>query len=461
MTTPNTGDWKNVFFVGIGGIGMSAIARWFHVNGFDVAGYDKTPTVLTQTLQEEGIPVCFDDDTKWIPDHFRKSREETLVVYTPAIPADQRQLAWFREQGYTIQKRSQVLGWLTGNLKTIGVAGTHGKTTTSSMVAHILKHGGANTAAFLGGITRNYGTNFLLNEPAENPSDIVCVVEADEFDRSFLTLFPEIGIVTSTDADHLDIYGAHDALLDSFRKFVSQIRPNGVLFLRKGLSIGDAASASVFEYSLSEGSYHASGLRIEDGRFKFTIETPSGPIDGIALMMPGFHNVENAVAAAAAAQWIGLTPLQIKEGLNSYQGVKRRFELVLESPRVLIDDYAHHPTEINAFLSGVRSLYPNRHITAVFQPHLFTRTRDFAQGFADSLSQADRLLLLEIYPAREKPIDGVNSSMLLEMISIPDKHLVSDSELISKIRGMDTDIIVTIGAGDIDKLVLPLRDALK
>lgn len=461
MTTQHTGDWKNVFFIGIGGIGMSAIARWFHVNGFKVAGYDKTPTTLTDTLVGEGIPVIFEDEIASIPSDFRISPSETLVVYTPAIPSDHRQMAWFRAEGYTLQKRSQVLGWLTRHLRTIGVAGTHGKTTTSSMLAHLLKHNGANVAAFLGGITRNYGTNFLLNEPADQQEDILCVVEADEFDRSFLTLFPEIGIVTSTDADHLDIYGAHGALLDSFRQFVSQIKPTGVLFMRKGLAIADATQATVMEYSLEEGDYHATGITIANGRFNFTIQTPSGPVADIALRMPGFHNVENALAAAAAALWVGLTPQQVRDGLNSYQGVKRRFEHVLDGPKVLIDDYAHHPTEINAFLSGVRALYPGRHITAIFQPHLFTRTRDFAEDFAKSLSQADRLILLEIYPAREKPIAGVDSAMLLSMVTLADKKLVNAADLVGEISNLNTDVVVTIGAGDIDKLVLPLREALK
>ncbi len=440
---------------------MSAIARWFNVNGFLVAGYDKTPTVLTRTLEEEGIRICYTDETDLIPEEFRQSPEETLVVYTPAIPAGHRQAAWFRDHGYTIQKRSEVLGWLTRPLRTIGVAGTHGKTTTSSMVAHLLRHAGVNTAAFLGGITRNYNSNFLLNDPAGKPGETFCVVEADEFDRSFLTLFPEAGIVTSTDADHLDIYGAHDALLDSFRRYVSQIRKDGVLFLRKGLKIGDAASARVMEYSLREGDFYSSGLRVEEGRFKFTIRTPGGPIEDIALRMPGYHNVENAIAAAAAALWAGLTPDQVRAGLNTYEGVRRRFEFVLDGPRVLIDDYAHHPTEINAFLAGVRSLFPGRHVTAVFQPHLFTRTRDFAHGFAESLSQADRVVLLEIYPARELPIEGVNSAMLLNLVNNPDKHLVKDDELVRTIAGWDTDVVVTIGAGDIDRLVLPLRDVLK
>ncbi len=461
MSPTWTFEWKYVYFAGIGGIGMSALARWFNVNGFLVAGYDRTPTLLTETLEKEGIPIWYDDAVDHVPADFRADPRHTLVVYTPAIPADHRQMAYFRAHEFEIQKRSQVLGWITRNLRTVGVAGTHGKTTTSSMVAHLLRSAGVNCTAFLGGITQNYGTNFLLNEPTEQPQEIVCVVEADEFDRSFLTLFPDLAIVTSTDADHLDIYGQHEFLLDSFRAFVGQIKPGGVLFLKKGLELAGSTDAQVVEYSLNEGGYRSDNLRIEKARFVFDLVYPDGVIKDIAMMVPGFYNIENAIAAAAAVLYLGVSPELVRSGLCSYRGVKRRFEYIMEGEDlVFIDDYAHHPTEIEAFLTSVRALYPGKHITAIFQPHLFSRTRDFAEGFAESLSLADRLLLLDIYPARELPIEGVNSSMLLENVKIEDKQLVTKEGLIQQLQSLDCEVLVTIGAGDIDKLVGDIKKIL-
>ena len=454
-------NWKNVFFVGIGGIGMSALARWFNTNGFAVAGYDKTATPLTETLESEGITVCYDDAVEQVPAAFLENSDETLVVFTPAIPDGHRQMDYFRARGYTMQKRSQVLGWITQNLKTVGVAGTHGKTTTSSMVAHLLRAAGVNCTAFLGGIAQNYGTNFLLNEPTEKAGEVVCVVEADEFDRSFLTLHPDLAIVTSTDADHLDIYGEHSALLNSFRNFVGQVKPGGVLFMREGLELATGTKAEVWEYALHSGSYRSDNLRIEKARFVFDIVYPEGVIENIAMRVPGYHNVENAIVASAVALWLGVTPEQIRTGLASYRGVKRRFEYIIEHDNlVFIDDYAHHPTEIEAFLLSVRALYPGRHITAIFQPHLFTRTRDFADGFAASLGLADRLLLLDIYPAREQPIAGVTSEMLLEKVNLPDKIIISKENVAHKLETLDIEVLVTIGAGDIDRLVPPIAQLL-
>lgn len=453
--------WKHVYFVGIGGIGMSALARWFNVNGFAVAGYDRTPTPLTDTLESEGIILCFDDAVEQVPAPFLANPADTLIVYTPAIPAGHRQMEYFREQGFEVFKRSQVLGWITRTLRTVGVAGTHGKTTTSSMVAHLLRAAGINCTAFLGGITQNYGTNFLLNEPTDHPEEIVCVVEADEFDRSFLTLYPDWAIVTSTDADHLDIYGQHDALLDSFRTFVGQIKPGGVLFMRKGLDLTDSTRAEVRDYSLDAGNYRSENLRIENARFVFDIAYPQGTIEEIRMTVPGYHNVENAVAASAVALQLGVSPEQIRSGLGSYRGVKRRFEYWIETKeKILIDDYAHHPTEIEAFLKSVRALYPGRHLTAIFQPHLYSRTRDFADEFAASLSRADRLLLLDIYPARELPMEGVTSQMLLNKVTIPDKVLLSKEDLLLKLKILPTEVVVTLGAGDIDKLVGEIREIL-
>lgn len=450
-------DWKYVYFVGIGGIGMSALARWFNASGFAVAGYDRSPTPLTEKLVTEGILVNFDDKVNAVPADFITDCTATLVVYTPAIPAGHPQMDYFRTHDYTLQKRSQVLGWITQHLRTVGVAGTHGKTTTSSMVAHLLRASGVNCTAFLGGITQNYGTNFLLNEPTEHPEDVVCVVEADEFDRSFLTLFPDLAIVTSTDADHLDIYGEHESLLASFRAFVSQIKPGGVLFMREGLELALGVEAEVLTYSLDKGDYRCDNLHVERARFVFDIIYPGGIIQDVKMRVPGYHNVENAVAASAAAMHLGVSPDQIRAGLASFTGVKRRFEYHLEDERkVFIDDYAHHPTEIRAFLSSVRGLYPGRHITAIFQPHLFSRTRDFADDFADSLALADRLILLDIYPARELPMPGVTSEMLLKKIDLSDKSLSSKETLLSTLESLDTDIVVTIGAGDIDRFVQPI-----
>ena len=447
-----------IYFLGIGGIGMSALARWFGVNGYTVAGYDKTPTALTDALQAEGMAVHFADDIELIPAAFRENPAETLVIYTPAVPKGHTEYIYFMENDFTLQKRSQVLGLLAGQMTTIGVAGTHGKTTTSSMVAHILRDSGVNCAAFLGGITNNYGTNFLLNAPADDLKSVVCVVEADEFDRSFLTLFPKYAIVTSTDADHLDIYGAHDAVLESFGKYVGQIEDDGVLFMKEGLSLTDKTKAEVRPYSLQSGQYHSQNLRIEQATFVFDLVHPQGVITDIAMLIPGFHNVENAVAAGAVALEVGVSPEAIRSALNTYRGVRRRFEYVLKTDEaVLIDDYAHHPAEVQAFLSSVKALYPDRELTAVFQPHLFTRTRDFADGFAESLSLADSVILLDIYPARELPIEGVTSDLIFRGIQSKSKQKCTKAELPGVVREMKPSLLVTIGAGDIDQLVPVLK----
>lgn len=450
--------YQRVFFVGIGGIGMSAIARWFHVNGYHTGGYDKTPTALTASLAEEGLGIIFEDSVSALPAEFTDPAG-TLVVFTPAIPKDSELLHFFRSSGFPVKKRSEILGLLASRMKTIAIAGTHGKTTTSSMTAHIIRSSGTNCAAFLGGITVNYNSNFLLNEPEEDISRVVCVVEADEFDRSFLTLYPHIAVVTSTDADHLDIYGNHGELLASFQGFADQIDRNGTLFLKKGLSL--RGPERTFSYGLGAAAYSAENIRIENASFVFDLHTPDLRIEDIHLRTPGFHNVENAVAAAAAALAAGLTPEQVKEGLSTFKGVKRRFEYILEGERTYIDDYAHHPSEITAFLTSVKALYPDRHLTAVFQPHLFTRTRDFAAEFAGSLALADTIYLLDIYPARELPIEGVDSDMLLAKIPAADKHLVSREDLLGRLAASPPGLLVTIGAGDIDKLVSPIKSILQ
>ncbi|NID11516.1 UDP-N-acetylmuramate--L-alanine ligase [Fibrella aestuarina] len=458
MTPTSLSTIRNVYFLGIGGIGMSALARWFLVNGYNVAGYDRTSTPLTSALEAEGMTIHFEEDIEQIPAEFRADPARTLVVYTPAVPKTHAEYIYLTENGFSLQKRSQVLGLLAGRMTTIGVAGTHGKTTTSSMVAHLLRQAGVNCAAFLGGITQNYGTNFLLNEPADDLSTVICVVEADEFDRSFLTLFPQYAIVTSTDADHLDIYGDHSSVLESFAAYVSQIKPAGILFQRQGLALADKTSAEVRTYSLSDGAYHADNLRIEKARFVFDLTHPGGTITDIRMVIPGFHNVENAVAAAAVALEVGVSSDAIREGLNTYRGVKRRFEYVLDTEEIVfIDDYAHHPAEVQAFLSSVKALYPDRELTVIFQPHLFSRTRDFAEGFAESLSLADHLILLDIYPARELPIDGVTSDLILQRVTSQSKQISTKEGLPGVLRKIKPSLLVTVGAGDIDQQLSALK----
>jgi UDP-N-acetylmuramate--alanine ligase len=446
---------KHIYFLGIGGIGMSAIARWFIANGYSLAGYDKTATPLTDALQKEGISVHFSDDISLIPTDFLANPSQTLVVYTPAIPANHTEFNYLKDNGFQLMKRSQVLGLLTENFFTIAVAGTHGKTTTSSMVAHILKNAGKNVTAFLGGITQNYGTNFLVNEGTEN---VICVVEADEFDRSFLTLHPDLTIVTSTDADHLDIYGDHAQLLESFQLFVSQLKAGGKLYQRKGLNLADCTPNDSLEYSLESGDIYAQNLRIENAEMIFDIVYPAGIISNCTLLTPGFHNVENALAAAAVALQVGVSPELVKAGICSFGGVKRRFEYHIRSEKVVyIDDYAHHPTEIKAFLSSVKALYPTRKLTVVFQPHLFTRTRDFQAGFAESLSLADDLILLNIYPARELPIEGVTSDIIFQQVTTQ-KTSCTKEEVMDLLIAKMPELIVSVGAGDIDTLIPKIKN---
>jgi UDP-N-acetylmuramate--alanine ligase len=449
---------KYVYFLGIGGIGMSAIARWFVANQYHVAGYDKTPTPLTEALSAEGVAIHFDDDIELIPEVFLQNKEELLVIYTPAIPKNHTEYNWLIDNGFTLNKRSQVLGLLTQKLFTIAVAGTHGKTTTSSMVAHILKQAGRNVTAFLGGITQNYGTNFLINE---GPDNIICVVEADEFDRSFLTLSPDISIVTSTDADHLDIYGNHEHVLESFQMFVDRLKPNGTVYVQAKQSLINAANTSQFSYSLQTGNYYTQKLRIEEATFKFDLIHPKGIITNIEMALPGFHNVENAIAASAACLQVGVSEADIVKSLANFGGVKRRFEYHIRTKNlVFIDDYAHHPTEIEAFLSSVKALYPHMKLTAIFQPHLFSRTNDFQTDFAKSLELADELLLLDIYPARELPMEGVTSSIVFDKIQNPNKTLCKKENVLELVLAKKPELFVTIGAGDIDTLIAPIKKLL-
>lgn len=451
----NIQNIKYVYFLGIGGIGMSAIARWFIANNFQVAGYDKTPTPLTTALEAEGIKIHFNDDINYIPEHFLADKAATLIVYTPAIPKAHSEYNWLIANGFELYKRSQVLGFLTENLFTIAVAGTHGKTTTSSMVAHILKQAGKNVTAFLGGITQNYGTNFLINE---GPKDIICVVEADEFDRSFLTLSPNISIVTSTDADHLDIYGSHAHVLESFQLFVNKLKPSGTVYIQANQNLTNVEGTSQYKYSLKTGEYCTQNLRIEEAVFKFDLKHPNGIINEIEMALPGYHNVENAIAAAATCLQVGVNEQDIKKALASFGGVKRRFEYQIRTKDcIFIDDYAHHPTEIEAFLTSVKALYPNHKLTAIFQPHLFSRTNDFQEEFAKSLELADDLLLLDIYPARELPMPGVTSSIIFDKIKNQNKTLCTKVNVIDMVKIKKPTLLVTIGAGDIDTLIAPLK----
>ncbi|WP_109742061.1 UDP-N-acetylmuramate--L-alanine ligase [Arcicella aurantiaca] len=454
----NIKSLKHIYFLGIGGIGMSAIARWFIANGYTLAGYDKTATPLTDALQAEGIAVHFDDDISLIPAEFLANPTETLIVYTPAIPKDHKEFNYLKDNGFTLMKRSQVLGLLTQNFFTIAVAGTHGKTTTSSMVAHILKNAGQNVTAFLGGITQNYGTNFLVNEGSEN---VICVVEADEFDRSFLTLYPNLTIVTSTDADHLDIYGDHSQLLESFQLFVSQIKDGGKLYQYEGIDLKDYTKNQTQVFGLKVGDFRTENLRVENAEMVFDIVYPDGVIKDCSLLTPGFHNVTNSIAAAAVALQVGVSPEAVREGICTFKGVKRRFEYHVRSEKVVyIDDYAHHPTEIEAFLSSVKALYPNRKLTVVFQPHLYSRTNDFQEGFAKSLELADDLILLDIYPARELPMEGVTSSIIFDKVNLAEKTLCTKAEVLDLVKAKQPELLVTVGAGDIDTLIPKIREML-
>ncbi|QOI97490.1 MAG: UDP-N-acetylmuramate--L-alanine ligase [Flammeovirgaceae bacterium] len=458
-------NYHNVYFLGIGGIGMSAIARWFLKKGLRVSGYDRTPTSLTAELQQEGMHIHFEDGVENIPSEVRTQKENTLVVFTPAIPKDHAEFNYLKAQGYTIMKRSEVLGLLTRNYKTIAVAGTHGKTTTSSMIAHILKAARANMVGFLGGITTNYESNLVME--GEINANTLVVVEADEFDRSFLRLFPHTGVVTSADADHLDIYGNHESMLTSFRDFIRQISQDGELIIHESvdaLLTADIQIKNKITYGMSRGQFFAGNIAVtrgRDGFFEFDL-CGFDTVHRITLGVPGFHNVENAIAAALACYRNGISMAVIKPALASFKGVKRRFEFVVKSDKVVyVDDYAHHPTEIEAFLQSMRSMYPGKKLTVVFQPHLYTRTRDFAEGFAKSLSLADDVLLMDIYPARELPIPGVDADLIYNHVTAKNKERCSKGNLLEKLKSRELEVLTTVGAGDIDTFVQPIKEILK
>jgi UDP-N-acetylmuramate--alanine ligase len=455
-------DYKLYYFLGVGGIGMSALARYFNHYGKTVYGYDKTSSVLTQELENEKIPCHYSEDVELLKKILSNYKpEEVLVVYTPAVPVNHAEYVYLTSNNYVIKKRSEVLGEITKQFKTIAIAGTHGKTTTTTLVTHLLKTAGINCYSFMGGISKNYGTNLLLGDP--NDKDAYVVVEADEYDRSFLTLFPQIAVITSVDADHLDIYGNKDAMHESYLLFSKQVKNGGVLIVKKNVDNELKLTDKRLIYSLNLNTgYCAESIKVEGGEFHYNIKSEVEAVTGVTIGLPGLHNVENSIAAVAVAQQLGVKADKIKEGLRSFQGVKRRFDYRVKSKNlVYVDDYAHHPEELKAAIGAAKQLYPDKKITGVFQPHLFSRTRDFADGFAESLDLLDECILLDIYPARELPIEGVTSQMLLDKMKSKQKHLVKKENLLEFLKDRPLEVLLTMGAGDIDKFVQPIEEMLK
>ena len=442
-------NYTDIYFIGIGGIGMSAIARYYNAKGYKVSGYDRTPSPLTHELEKEGIEIHYEDNVEYVP----KNARTTLVVYTPAIPKNMGELVYVQQNGYRVIKRSRMLGEISKGQRCMAVAGTHGKTTTSTLVSHIFMSSGEGCSAFLGGISKNYGSNLLISG-----NDIV-VAEADEFDRSFLQLFPEIAVVTSMDADHLDIYGDEAHIVEAFKAFASQV--SGTVIARHGLDITSkdtAARIMTYSFGNPEADFWAEPLE----RGHFNLHWPGGVIRDCVVGIPGWVNVENGTAAAAIALTYGIAPEAVKAALASFAGVKRRFDMQVKTDRcVYIDDYAHHPREISAALSSIRESYPDMKMTAVFQPHLYTRTRDFAPEFAEALSGADKLILLDIYPAREEPIPGVTSKIIFDDVTAAEKVLLRREELMDYISEEPVELLVTLGAGDIDRFVGPIAEMLR
>ena len=444
---------KEVYFLGIGGIGMSALARFFKNRGCSIFGYDRTSTPLTLELEAEGMEIHYEEDVDLIPDGI------DLVVYTPAVPKKHSEYQFFLENGYPILKRSQVLGMISSEYKTIGIAGTHGKTTISTLTAHLIQQTSNGVNAFMGGISKNYQSNLLLSARSE-----WVVVEADEFDRSFLHLFPQIAVITSVDADHLDIYKNILSLKESFTQFTCQIKPGGYLIIKKGISLNviQRPGLKVYTYSIDQqADFCIQNLHISKGHYIFDLKLVESVIENVELGLPGLFNVENAIAASAAAWLAGATKEEIRKGLLSFSGVHRRFDMrINREDLIYIDDYAHHPEELKACINSVRHLYPDKKITGVFQPHLFSRTRDFADDFARSLELLDEVILLEIYPARELPIEGIDSQMLLNKINKTSKYVCKNDELIDLLKTLKPELLLTLGAGDIDQFVKPIEESL-
>ena len=451
----------SVYFVGAGGIGMSSLARYFRAKGMQVAGYDKTPSDLTAALIDEGIRIHYADDISLIPEDC-KQPDSTLVVYTPAIPETHTELNYFKTNGFTLMKRARVLGEITRTERGLCVAGTHGKTTTSSMLAHLLKQSHVDCNAFLGGILKNYNSNLMLSDKSD-----LAVIEADEFDRSFHWLSPYMAVITAVDPDHLDIYGTPEAYRESFEHFTSLIRPDGCLVMKKGLHLQPRLpkGAKLYTYSATEeADFFARNIRIGNGDILFDFVTPDGCIPDVKLGVPVKVNIENGVAAMALAWLNGVTPEEIRSGMASFAGPVRRFDFHLKKEDiVLLDDYAHHPAELRASIQSVKELYPNKKVTGIFQPHLYTRTRDFAADFAASLSLLDELILLDIYPAREEPIPGVTSQIIFDQVTIPNKRLIRKEELLDLVRkeAASFEVVLMVGAGNIDRLVEPVKQILE
>jgi len=449
---------KRVYFLGIGGIGMSALARYFQFIGKKVDGYDKTSSSLTLDLEKEGIPVHYTDDLGKVPSIAEK--ESTVVIYTPAVPDNFGEFGYLRDNGFAIFKRSAVLGLLTAGKKCIAIAGTHGKTSVTTMTAHLLRQSQVDCSAFMGGISKNYNTNLLL---PENDSQYI-VVEADEFDRSFLRLYPDLAVITWMDADHLDIYGDYKNMIRAFAEFTSQIREGGTLLFRKGLHVDCGWNEKIRYYTYSideEADFQAKDIRIIDGAYHFNLKTPMGEIRDLSLTYPGLMNVENSVAACAMAMLSGVTPMEIRKAMPLYSGVVRRFDVRYSGKNTIyIDDYAHHPRELEATIRSVRDLYPGKRVTGIFQPHLFSRTRDFAKEFAEALDLLDDALVLEIYAARELPMAGVNSGIILDKMKLKSKRLCQKEEFPAILGNYQPEILLTLGAGDIDRMAISIVNYL-
>lgn len=453
----NLKNVHSVYFVGVGGIGMSALARYFSASGVQVFGYDRMHTALTGRLENEGIEISYADRPQTIADEFLNAPlENALVVYTPAIPVNNAILGYLKAKGYEIRKRSEVLSTIIANTKTIAIAGTHGKTTTSAMVAHLLNHAGLACNAFLGGIALNFDSNVLLNPEAE-----YAVVEADEYDRSFLRLQPEMAIITSVDADHLDIYGNAGEMQEAFFEFAQKVNPEGIVFLQSKVSLSAKADTRTYSIDDTTAELSISNLLIENGKYIFDVKYRGKNYGKIESHYPGHHNIENLLAAIGIAIELGIAWDKIVSGVALFKGVKRRFEYhIRRDDRVFIDDYAHHPTEISACVGSVKELYPDRRITGVFQPHLYSRTRDFGDEFAESLEALSELVLMDIYPAREEPIPGIDSEWLLNKIRMVNKKLAKREELVDEVLSLQPEVLLTMGAGDIDKMIEPLKSAL-
>ncbi len=452
----NVKDIERVYFIGIGGIGMSALARWFHANKKQVAGFDRTETELTKTLVDEGIRVHYKDEPPLIPNEFLV-KEGTLVVYTPAMPADHYELTFFKDGDFEVKKRSEIMGMLTEHQFTIAVAGTHGKTTTSSMIAHLLSASRKGCTAFVGGVMTNTGSNLIIGK-----KNAPIVVEADEYDKSFMWLYPNYTVITSLDPDHLDIYGDETNMLDTYEEFVKRTDKKGKVLMSSEAGFKINPGSKYTSYAIRHGDVVADALRIVNGDFVFTYRFGMEKIPDICLKLPGYHNVENVLAAITVALDMGMEGLEIRKRLRSYEGVKRRFEYVFKSPdTVLIDDYAHHPKEIEAVLKSVRALSGNRKVLVIFQPHLYSRTNDFKKGFAHALDKADEVILLGIYPAREEPIPGVSSKSVFDLMENEMKVMVPKEHLLEELDDRDLDVVLTIGAGDIDKEVPKIAEYMK